>query len=137
LDEDRGISKSSMTVAVRRGRPTRNGVLRHFVLGPLARVALLFGFLVGTFAPVRATAREAEAEKEVVEECEERGEGEAAHVRTTAREHSRRHHSGATAMRIAFERPATRPPAPHLPARVRPQVRLPRPAAPPDEDVRS
>jgi len=125
-----------MTSGVHRGRRPRNGVLRHFVLGPLARIALLFGFLVGTFAPARATAREAEAEKEVVEECGERGEGEATHVRPTGREHSRRHHAGAAAMQIAFERPATRPPAPHLPTRVRPQVRLPRPAAPPDEDVR-
>jgi hypothetical protein len=111
-------------------------VLRHFALGPFARLALLFGFLVGTFAPVRATAREAEAEKEVVEECGERGEGEATHVRSTVREHSRRHHFGAAATQIAFDRPATRFPAPRMPASVRPQVRLPRPAAPPDEDLR-
>jgi hypothetical protein len=125
-----------MRSAVHRPRRARNGVLRHFVLGPLARIALLFGFLVGTFAPARATAREAEPENEVVEECGERGEAEAAHVRTAAREHSRRHHAGAAAMQVAFARPATRFPAPRPPAWVRPQVRLPRPAAPPDEDVR-
>ncbi len=109
-------------------------MLRRFVLGPVARVALLFGFLVGTFAPVRPTAREAEAEKEVVEECGERGEGEAAHVRTTGRDHSRRHYASETAIQIAFDRPAMRSPAPATPMRVRPQVRVPRSAAPPDED---